>query len=512
MGGHMGLDAIGQVMLAVSGLIWFLAGLAARARPRSEPRGPRFSGYFLAAMAGNCGLILARDMLGYYLFFALMSFAAYGLVARNRTEAARRAGRIYLALVIVGEVAMFAALIILAHAARSIIITDIVRSSLPPVAMVLLFVGFGVKVGILPFHVWMPLAYQTTPVPAAAALAGAMINAGILGWLRFLPLGRAASPEEALLFIVAGVLAALYGVVIGMGQKKARAVLAYSSISQMGLMTFIVGLCLIDPAGGQQGLPLLIIFAVHHALAKSSLFLGYDTIAVRGRKTSIWQTAGLLLPGLALAGLPLTGGATVKTGLKLLAATIGEPWAGWCRIFLPVASIGTTVLMLHFIRLLHRAQSAKPTPSGPGNRTAWLLSLVAVATAMWLWPTARIAALHTLKITILWQSLWPVAVGVLLAYSVKRLAKNRDTLYSLPAGDILASLTPAAGRNWLRIYHKWATRVRESNRKRRHRWRQILHAAGIDHHLHKGEKVLGRWEMVGLVYLLLSTFFLIILL
>ena len=512
MGGRMGLDATGQVVLGVTGLIWLLAGLASRGRPGAESRGPRFTGYFLVAMAGNCGLILAREMLGYYLFFALMSFAAYGLVAHSRTNAARRAGRIYLLLVIIGEVAMFAALAMLADAAQSIVIADIVRTSLPPAALVLLFIGFGVKIGVLPFHVWMPLAYQTAPTPAATALAGAMVNAGLLGWLRFLPLGRAAEPEGALLFIACGALAALYGVIVGMGQKRARAVLAYSSISQMGLMTVIVGLGLIDPLAGQQGIPLLILYAVHHSLAKSSLFLGCEAVAPRRRQTTRWQTAGLLLPGLALAGLPLTGGALVKTGMKILAATVGEPWHVWGQIFLPMTSVGTTILMLHFIRLRRRTKSADTTPIGPGIRSAWLISLAAVATAFWLWPAARIPALHSLAISTLWQSLWPVATGCLLAYGWNRIAGKRDTLYTLPAGDVLALLPQAAGRGWQRSYHTWTIRMRESNRRRRRRWRQSLRSSTIDRRLRKGEKVLGRWEVVGLVYLLLCTFFLFFLL
>jgi formate hydrogenlyase subunit 3/multisubunit Na+/H+ antiporter MnhD subunit len=511
MGGRMGLDATGEVMLGVTGLIWFLAGLAYRGRPGLESRRLRFTGYFLVAMAGNCGLILAREMLGYYLFFAMMSFAAYGLVAHNRTNASRRAGRIYLFLVIIGEVAMFAALTMLANVAQSIVIADNVRASLPPAVIVLLFIGFGVKVGVLPFHVRMPLAYQTTPTPAATALAGAMVNAGLLGWLRFLPLSQTAEPEGALLFIACGALAALYGVIIGMGQKRARAVLAYSSISQMGLMTVIVGLGLIDPKGGQQGIPLLILYAVHHSLAKSSLFLGCEAVA-RKRRTTCWQLAGLLLPGLALAGLPLTGGAVIKTGLKVLAATVGEPWLGWGRIFLPVTSDGTTILMLHFIRLRRRTKSADTTPIGPVILSAWLISLAAVATAFWLWPTARISALHSLAVGILWQSLWPVAIGCLLAYGWNRLAGKRDTLYTLPAGDILALLPQAVGRGWQRSLHTWTIRIRVSNRLRQRRWRQSFRSSGIDRRLRKGEKVLERWGVVGLVYLLLCTLFLFFLL
>lgn len=83
-------------------------------------------------MAGNFGLILARGMLGYYLFFAVMSFAAYGLVIHKETGEAVKAGRIYLALVMIGEVALFTALIILAQNSGGLALEDIAGIPYPP--------------------------------------------------------------------------------------------------------------------------------------------------------------------------------------------------------------------------------------------------------------------------------------------------------------------------------------------------------------------------------------------
>ena len=201
MGGQMGLDETGRVFLCVTCFIWLLAGLSAVKKFKYDPGHRRFFGFFLAAMAGNFGLILAQGMLGYYLFFALMSFSAYGLVIHYQTSETRSAGRVYLLMVMVGEVALFLALVILAHTVSSLAIADLAGSSLDPVVLVLLFIGFGVKLGALPLHGWMAPAYQAAPIPAAAALAGAMVNAGLLGWLRFLPLGQIASEQGALLFI-----------------------------------------------------------------------------------------------------------------------------------------------------------------------------------------------------------------------------------------------------------------------------------------------------------------------
>jgi len=513
MGGRMELDSTGQVFLSITAFVWMLAALTIRSRLASDPRKFRFIGYFLTAMAGNFGLILAQEMLGFYLFFALMSFAAYGLVAHEKSNEARRAGRIYLIMVILGEVAIFAALTVLADATHPIVITDIIRISFPSAVVVLLFIGFGVKIGALPFHVWMPLAYQTAPTPAATALAGAMINAGILGWLRFLPLGEAALPAGAQLFITAGSIATLYGLIAGLMQNTTRAVLAYSSISQMGIMTILVGMGLITPEVGHRVVAILTLYAVHHSLAKSSLFLSLNVQTGNKRQPSPWHGAGLLLPSLTLAGLPFTSGAIVKTCFKEIGINFGNHMQGFCHVFLPLTSIGTTLLMLHFIHLYRQADFAKDDPFINRNRTVWLISLIAVAVTFWLWPAAQSSALHSLELTKLWQSFWPLATGSLLAFSWSRLLKKRSTRLTVPAGDIV-NLFEQFARFTQQRFSIWKPfdTIREKVRLLPGQHRPTARITNIDMQLRKVEKVLGRWEVVGLFYLALGTILLIYLL
>ena len=257
MGGHMGLDGTGRIFLFLAGFIWFLASLNSRSQLKNGHNQVRFHIFFLTAMAGNFSLILARGIFGYYLFFAMMSFAAYGLVVHKENKDAVNAGRLYLFLVMIGEVALFTALIILVHSGGSLALKDIAGVSYTPLPLALLFVGFGIKIGVLPLHGWMIPAYRTTPGPAAAALAGSMVNAGILGWLRFLPIGQISYPQGAVFFIVMGALAAVYGVIIGLTKKQAGAILGGSSISQMGLITVIFGMGLVDRDAGLHAAPIV---------------------------------------------------------------------------------------------------------------------------------------------------------------------------------------------------------------------------------------------------------------
>lgn len=107
--------------------------------------------------------------------------------------------------------------------------------------LTLLIAGFGLKAGLVPLHVWMPLTYTATPAPAASVLSGAVVKAGVIGLIRFIPFDQGL-PEWGGALAAAGLLSAFYGVAVGITQANPKTVLAYSSISQMGLIAAVVGI------------------------------------------------------------------------------------------------------------------------------------------------------------------------------------------------------------------------------------------------------------------------------
>ena len=88
--------------------------------------------------------------------------------------------------------------------------------------------------GLVPLHVWLPLAHPAAPMPASAVLSGAIIKAGVIGLIRFLPFDGAL-PDWGAVLTAVGLLTAFYGVAVGITQANPKTVLAYSSVSQMGL-------------------------------------------------------------------------------------------------------------------------------------------------------------------------------------------------------------------------------------------------------------------------------------
>src|SRR5690606_31512805 len=112
----------------------------------------------------------------------------------------------------------------------------------------LLLTGFAVKIGVVPLHIWLPLAHPVAPVPASAILSGVLVKAGLLGALRTVPEEAFGSSGATTVLLALGLVTALYGVVAGLGQARLKTVLAYSTVSQMGLL--FVALALALPPGG----------------------------------------------------------------------------------------------------------------------------------------------------------------------------------------------------------------------------------------------------------------------
>ena len=331
-------------------------------------------------MAGSLGVFIAADLLTFYLVYALVSVPAYYLVAHDEEPASRRAGGVYLAFALLGEAVLLIAFVMLAagEPSGSVQIRDVV-AALPAspwcdAALALIILGFGMKIALVPLHGWMPLTYSVAPIPAAAVLSGAGVKAGVIGLIRFLPLG-AAFPGwgEALVWL--GFISAFYGVAIGVTQRDPKTMLAYSSVSQMGVIAAALGMGL---ASANQGAATEVAFyAANHVLVKAALFLTVGAVAMLdGRARTLALVVGALL-GLSLAGLPLTGGSLAKLAVKDL---FGGGAAG---VASQLSAAATTALMLIFVMRLARFPRENNAPSS-GRLGSWAALAVAALLVPWL--------------------------------------------------------------------------------------------------------------------------------
>jgi formate hydrogenlyase subunit 3/multisubunit Na+/H+ antiporter MnhD subunit len=448
LGVRWGVDDVSAIFLLFSGILWLCAswfGVPYLARDAGRAR---YTAFFLVAQAGNLGLILAQDMATFYFCFALMSFASYVLVVHDGQPASQRAGRIYLSLAIAGEVLQFIAFSIIAlqvpDGRLSQVPAAVATSPYRYEITVLLLVSLGIKAGLVPLHVWLPLAHPVAPTPASAVLSGAMIKAGLLGWIRFLPLGEFAWPAAGEALIVLGLTGSLGGAVLGVTQRHPKAILAYSSISQMGLIIILMGLGLSQTSLAPLALAAALVYAVHHGLAKGVLFLGVGlaTSAPGGAWGRRVLLAGCACAGLALAGAPWTSGMLAKIMLKNAAGLAPGDWAASLNWMLSLAAVGTTLLMARFLvrlRAVALEDGHHRHEAGAMIWMPWLVLLAASLGVVWLAVpelTGSVIAAGFKK-SLLWKLCGPVAAGVILALAVAGLRRQARPWVEWPAGDVV---------------------------------------------------------------------------
>lgn len=455
LGLHLVWHELSFIWLSFSIIIWALVAWHSHWVTTDDISYPLF---MKLSLAGSLGLVVAGDALSFYLFFSLMSLAAWGLVVHERTVHAERAANWYIMLAILGEILLFSGLLLRAAELGT---TDLMLWLTTPSGawgMALIALGMAVKLGVPLLHVWLPLAYTAAPIPASAILSGVMIKAGILGlWILLPSLAMPLSETVFMALAWIGGIAMLYGVVMGLTQTDPKTVLSYSSISQMGWL--IWGLSWVWQTPDPRIWVLWVaLFAWHHALVKSALFIGLGWYKFATTMTLRYVAlAGLVLLALVLAGAPLTAGAWLKYGMKLssemdaVVATLPLWW-------LSIASGATLLLMTHFIRRLLKQPwplvIPKAAPSwsriwnDAGAFSAWALMLGLIL----FWPLLLLAGWFTQAVSggaNAWQTLapvslaygqmlqqaWPPLVLALMMALAWRIRINRQ--FELPAGDVL---------------------------------------------------------------------------
>lgn len=439
-----GVDEVSAVFVVIAAVLWTAAAFYSLSYFSAGRPPGRFAFFYFAAMGGNAGLVLAQDAVAFYLFFAVMTFSVYGLVIHNRDPGAVRAARVYMVMAAAGEALLVTALLVVASSADGLDFPS-VREAVAghPASGVLaglIIVAYAVKAGVVPLHLWLPLAHPAAPAPASAVLSGVVIKAGLMGWVRFLPVGLAPLPGWGSALIAMGLFSAFYAVAVGVTQREAKCVLAYSSVSQMGLAAMTLGI-LSGPAGpGPAGLSALLLVAFHHSLAKGALFLG---TGIQGKKRRALVIAGLAVPALSLAGAPFTSGEAAKAAIKGLAHAGSVPPPFYADWLLTASSAATAALMARFLHVSWSTlASDRHAPAGPVAVISWA-AVTAASVVLF-----RLSAVPGITDAAgmgpypgrVFSSAWPVLAGAAV-YAVSAAIRRRTILVRLPAippGDLLS--------------------------------------------------------------------------
>lgn len=437
LGVTLSLSETGALFLGGASLLWLTGGLYSRFYMAGKDRGGNFALFWNLCLAGNLGVFIAADAISFYVAFALVSLMAFPLVIHDRSQKALKAGVTYIVLAVIGEAALLAGLLLASGAAGGVagieaLVDAVWLSPDRPLILALLITGFGIKAGLIPLHIWLPVAHPAAPVPASAVLSGAIVKAGIFGLLVFLPLGETLLHTGAILALL-GFGGAFGAALYGLTQDDPKAILAYSTVSQMGLMLAAIGAGLATGLEAAGITSAIAIYALHHGLAKGALFLGVGAMSASAGKAAYRQRAVLAVIALSVAGLPLTGGALAKLALKAPLGPLSE-------LLITASAFTTALLLTRFLA------SVRPGSAGearaPLGRSVPVMVLGAGALILpWtVWEMSGLPISYVWQWSILLNGALPLALAVLAVWAAQR---TRLSLPAAPQGDLLALAEPA---------------------------------------------------------------------
>jgi multicomponent Na+:H+ antiporter subunit D len=372
-------DALGVLFALLSSL----ALLAATAHEVLDGVRERvFPGLVVLLAAGLTGVFLTGDLFNFYVFFELAMTAAYILSTYGGTRRELGAALVFTTVNLLGTFVFLLSVAGLYHVTGTLDMTlegarmEEVDANAGVLIAVGFFVAFSVKLGLFPFHFWLPTVYTGARPAVAAILSGGLANIGAYGLLRF---GAELLPNELALaataLIVIGCASILYGGLLAVSRRTASEMLAYSAIGQVGYVLVAVGI------GGPVGFGAAVLYTIVNALNKTLLFL---TAEMRGALVG----GAFALGALSVAGVPPAAGFVGK--LELFRAAAGDP------VLIALLFLGGALSFVYAFQIYQfdfwRGERTGPRSAWPQQAVVAALALLVLAAG--LWPEPLLALSH----------------------------------------------------------------------------------------------------------------------
>ena len=372
------VDNVTAIMLIVVAFIGFLVHLYSTEYMKGDKRYSRYFAFLGIFIFSMNGIVLADSLIMMYIFWELVGLSSFLLIGfwfeKDRPPLA--ANKAFLTNR-VGDIGMFIGIMILFFHVGSFNINDIISgvSNMNPflltAAGLLVFMGAVGKSAQFPLHIWLPDAMEG-PTPVSALIhAATMVAAGVYMTFRIFPF---LTPEALLIIAIIGAATALMAAITAITRNDIKAVLAYSTISQLGYMIMALGV----------GAPVYALFhLVTHAMFKACLFLCSGSVIhamhhslhhlddhhtdpqdmnnMGGLKIKMPIThASMLISTFAIAGVPFFSGFLSKDGILAAVLSYYYKYEGW-TIILPLAGFGAAMITAFYMfRLIFKTFYGEP--------------------------------------------------------------------------------------------------------------------------------------------------------
>ncbi len=388
-------DFMGFFMAFMALGLWFFYTVFSMDYMKQGQHAHRFLFFSLLSLTGTLGVFLAGDLFTMFVFFEFMAFTSFPLVIHEQTETARRAGKQYIYIGVLGGLTILLGLFLLYHRTGTLIYSELAGvlaggSSVDIIIIGGMLLGFAIKAGLVPVHFWVPHGYVAAPAPGSAILSAVLKKCGVFGIIRLLFL-LAPSLTFGQIMLGLGLLTMILGSLFAFFEHHGKRILAYSSISQAGyIMVGLGGGAIMAETGVMGGLGSF-FHVLNHALFKGSLFLALGYIFLRTREFNIYRLGNLwrrmpvttilaVVSAAGLMGLPLFNGYASKTMIHH-ALTFAESETqmavyGYAETLFNIGAAGTTA---YCIKLIYNVFFAPRQSKFSGDREKPLVQGVFMA-------------------------------------------------------------------------------------------------------------------------------------
>jgi multicomponent Na+:H+ antiporter subunit D len=401
-------DHLGAFLVFTSALVAASSALHTAATSPAASNHRLYHPLFLILLTALSGVFLTGDLFNLYVFMELVILSSVALVAMAERPLSAEVTFKYAIISALGSVLLLLSVAFVYAAVGTLNMADIAQrarqEAMPPfwnVTAALMLCAFLLKGALFPFHFWQPDAHSAAPAPVSAMLSGVLVKVGIYGIIRMVTLLFPGTMVIALLAPL-GAVSALFGALAALVNGELKRILAYSTISNMGLILLALGW------GGTQGVVAAIIHMFNHAVIKGGLFLSGGYVAERLHEHEVRRLGGLaaLSPSttlafgagaVALAGLPPLSGFVSKLAIFQSGIVAGGPVLLGAAVLASILGIAYSIRPFVLVFWGDMPEEARARWGGQegfskGALAPLLLAVLYVILGIWPAPLVEVAA------------------------------------------------------------------------------------------------------------------------
>ncbi len=328
---HLKLDMFRYVFVWLTAMIWFLTTMYSTQYLVNHKNRNRYYLFFMLTLASTIGIFISENFLNLFTFFEIMSFTSYALIINDEDDYSHDAGNTYIVMAVTGGLILLMGLFLLYNYTQTLDISQLRVSvsrlgDIKYLIVSLIIIGFGVKAGMVPLHIWLPKAYPAAPTPATIVLSAVLAKTGIFGIILTIEVIMSGDFIISIVILILGFLNMFIGGFLAMMQRNIKRILAYSSMSQIGYILVGVGLIGILKEHRTIAIYGTLYHVINHGIFKALLFMGTGTIYMVLNEVSINKIGGFginkiilkmlfFIGVLSVIGMPGFNGFTSKTML-----------------------------------------------------------------------------------------------------------------------------------------------------------------------------------------------------